>query len=231
MPISTTLLLVSSVNPSQFEQNILFTATVTGASSHVPGPTGTVQFFDGASPILTVPLVNLTGTTGQAQFQITTLTVGPHTITAVYSGDGNFLSSPSNAVAQVVTAVTSSSALFLPGFALTAVYSPLGDTDLPPTATLFSVPADANPHQSVTLVWDTLNVSYVRITGNNGVDYMTPPPPGSVLGFDTGFISTAGSGVYVVEAGFTATITLTLATYDATYAPLAPMSVTVVTVL
>ena len=182
-----------------------------------------MQFWDG--PIGTglllasVPLTNLTGTTGQAQMQISSLTAGPHTINAFWSGDINFSSSPSNSVSQLVNAVVGSGNV-LPGFALIAEFSPLGDGSLPPQALLYAVPANTHAHVPVDLLWDTLNVAFVRITGNNGVDYMTPPIPGSVGGFDTTLLSTSGAGIYVVPNGFTANISLTLQAYDATQTPI-----------
>ena len=41
---------------------------------------------------------------GVATYSITTLTVGPHTITALYVGDGNYASARSNSATQTVTA-------------------------------------------------------------------------------------------------------------------------------
>jgi len=103
------------------------------------------------------------------------------------------------------------------GFSLIAFYSPTGDALLAPQASFVSVPSLATPGEPINLVYTTLNVSYVRITGNNGIDYQTPPTPGSVSGFDTGFISTSGSGLYTLSHGFTAGIMLTLRAYDATF--------------
>ncbi len=77
----------SSANPSDFGQSVTFTATVmSGAGT----PTGTVQFKDGAAN-LGAP-VALNGS-GVAQFSTSSLSIGTHTITAVYSGDSNFLTS------------------------------------------------------------------------------------------------------------------------------------------
>jgi hypothetical protein len=69
----------SSLNPSVYGQAVSFTATVTGAS-----PTGSVQFnIDGGAFGSPVTLLSGTATSGS----ISTLTAGPHTVTAVYSGD------------------------------------------------------------------------------------------------------------------------------------------------
>lgn len=108
----------------------------------------------------------------------------------------------------------------LVGFSLIASFNPAGDALLAPQASFVAVPSLVAPHQPVTLVYTTLNVAFVRITGNNFVDYQLPPTPGSVAGFDTGFISTSGSGLYTLPLGFTATIMLTLTAYDSSFTPL-----------
>ncbi|HLU08507.1 MAG TPA: Ig-like domain repeat protein, partial [Oceanobacillus sp.] len=76
----TTTTLTSSLNPSNFGEAVTFTATVTSASGT---PTGTVTFsIDGVSQA-PVSLAS-----GQASFTTSSLSVGAHTITASYSGEG-----------------------------------------------------------------------------------------------------------------------------------------------
>ncbi len=77
---STSTTLSSSPNPSTSGQNVTFTATVT---ANVGTPTGSVTFNDGPN---TVGTVNLDAS-GHATFTTSSLTVGSHSITAVYSGD------------------------------------------------------------------------------------------------------------------------------------------------
>jgi hypothetical protein len=148
----------------------------------------------------------------------TVLIAGLHTIQALYLGDPTPITghSPSNSniVTQQVVAVSTLNTVEFPGFALIATFTTAGDGALQPQAQLEAIPASAHVHQSISLLWNTLNVFYVRITGNNSVDYQP-------LGFDTGLISTSGSGIYVVGSGFTANITLTLQAYDASQNPLA----------
>ena len=98
---ATTTALVRSAgpNPSTVGQSVSFTATVTSGSGT---PTGTVQFRDGVTN-LGAPL---TLTAGQATFTTTTLALGAHSITAVYSGDASFTTSTSGAVAHQVDAPT-----------------------------------------------------------------------------------------------------------------------------
>jgi streptogramin lyase len=91
-PSATTL--VSSVNPSRVGQAIVLTVAVAGNF-----PTGTVQFMDGAVS-LGLPVALSGG--GIAQFMTSTLTLGTHEITAVYSGDDNNAPSASVVLVQRV---------------------------------------------------------------------------------------------------------------------------------
>jgi hypothetical protein len=82
---STSITLGSSENPSVFDDNVTFTATI------VPAPNGgTVQFYVNSSPVGSPVAVN-TGT-GQASLStgsLITLAVGSNSITAIYSGITN----------------------------------------------------------------------------------------------------------------------------------------------
>jgi ELWxxDGT repeat protein len=81
----------SSLDPVGLGQAVTFTATVTHEGS-VP-PTGTVDFKEGSTD-LTPGGVSLTA--GQATFSTSSLALGSHTITAFYSGDGNFTTGQGN---------------------------------------------------------------------------------------------------------------------------------------
>jgi streptogramin lyase len=102
---TTTTSLASSLNPSVFGQPVTFTATVTATGAGAGTPTGNVNFFDGATQIGTGTL----NAAGKAALIDTTLTVGTHSITAVYAGDGNYTGSTSSALTQKVTDTTTTS--------------------------------------------------------------------------------------------------------------------------
>jgi ELWxxDGT repeat protein len=85
--------LTSSVNPAVSGQKIVFRATVSAVAPGTGTPTGTVDFKDGATD-LTPGGVTLSG--GEATFSTTTLAVGSHTITALYSGDADYTASQVN---------------------------------------------------------------------------------------------------------------------------------------
>ncbi|MDM7999656.1 MAG: Ig-like domain repeat protein [Dehalococcoidia bacterium] len=86
--------LTSSEDKSAKGRAITLTATVTGT-----GATGTVTFMDGDTVLGTSAVVD-----GVATLTISTLAVGGHSITAVYSGDANFAGSSSVALDLTVGA-------------------------------------------------------------------------------------------------------------------------------
>jgi uncharacterized repeat protein (TIGR03803 family) len=90
---TTTTALMSSPNPSTLEESVTFTAVVTP-----PPPDGETVSFIKAKTVLGSG--TLSG--GYASFTDSALKVGTTTVTAVYTGDGSFLGSTSNAVEQVV---------------------------------------------------------------------------------------------------------------------------------
>jgi hypothetical protein len=94
--------LTSSLNPSIVGQAVTFTASVTPTSA-----TGTVQFRDGAAN-LGAPVTLSAGT---ATLPVSNLSVGTHSITAVYSGDANNTTNTSTPVSQVVNRINASVAL------------------------------------------------------------------------------------------------------------------------
>jgi hypothetical protein len=96
-PSPTNIILVSIPNPSDVGQTVNFGVAV--VATKLNGiPTGTVTYFDGKTQIGTSTLDIL----GLTSFNISTLSAGSHTITAVYSGDNTFLGSTSNIVIQKV---------------------------------------------------------------------------------------------------------------------------------
>lgn len=139
---STTTTVTSSLNPANFGNAVTFTATIAPVSPGGGTPTGTVQFMDGTTVLQTVTLVNgVASTTPNSA-----LTIGTHTITAVYSGDGNFTTSTSTALtetvegAQTTTTLTSSANPSVTGQAITltagVAFSGLGTASGTPTGTI-----------------------------------------------------------------------------------------------
>jgi hypothetical protein len=100
---NTSSTVVSTLNPSSYGQSVTFTATVAAVSPASGTPTGTVDFKDGAAVLAS----GMALSAGQAAFSTSSLNSTTHSITAVYSGDGNFNatgtgSSTATALSQVV---------------------------------------------------------------------------------------------------------------------------------
>ncbi len=95
---SVTNLLTSSTNPATYGQSITFTATLTAAAPGAGTPGGTVIFKDSG-----VSLSTNTLSAGAASFATTNLVSTTHLLTAVYSGDSNFVGVTSGVLTQVVS--------------------------------------------------------------------------------------------------------------------------------
>jgi len=93
-PISSKVVLSSSANPQVVGAAVTFTAVV---SSNAPVMSGNVAFMDGGTTI-----GNSAVNQGTASFQTSSLSVGQHEITAVYSGGIGVGGGTSNTVVQIV---------------------------------------------------------------------------------------------------------------------------------
>ncbi len=109
---TTTTTLTSSVNPSLVDQCTTLTATV--VSSGGPAPTGTVDFYDGATLIGSASVNG----SGVATLSVCNLSLGNHNITAEYSGDGTNLASTSSILVQAVVLTLSDTGAIVPSSAI-----------------------------------------------------------------------------------------------------------------
>jgi YVTN family beta-propeller protein len=82
--------LASSANPSVFGQGVSLIASVRAVGPATGVPTGAVTFFDGATMLASVVVLN-----GQASFTMSSLAPGTHVVTAKYGGDAIFAGSTS----------------------------------------------------------------------------------------------------------------------------------------
>jgi hypothetical protein len=85
-------------NPCNFGQTCTFKIHIGVQSPGTGNPTGNVTFYDGGKTLGTGNL----GTDGFAQFSISSLSKGTHSITAVYGGNDNFDGCNSGAFSQVI---------------------------------------------------------------------------------------------------------------------------------
>jgi autotransporter-associated beta strand protein len=97
---TTSTTLFSSPNPTPLGQSVTLTAQVIPIADGTPP--GTVSFFDNGALLGTAPLSG-----GVASFSTSTLPLGTQAITATYSGDPNYITSTSAAVAQTVSPAVS----------------------------------------------------------------------------------------------------------------------------
>jgi hypothetical protein len=98
---NTTTALAVSPGSANFGALVTFTATVTATNS-TNAPTGTVTFYNGATSLGTAAV----GPTGTAMFTSSTLTAGPYSVTAQYSGDNSNAGSTSTAQPLTITQAT-----------------------------------------------------------------------------------------------------------------------------
>jgi len=174
--LTTTTSVVSSSNPSTFGQLVTFTATVTPQDGG--NATGTVTFNDGTNSLGTSVVSG-----NSANLTVSTLVPGSHSITAVYSGDSNYLGSTSPSMAQIVNAsiVTSDGRLgvYIPSFGAVAVGSNSSQTVLLSiNAALALTSVQVSGDFSVTSNSCTLNVPLAAGTVCSLTVQFAPTAPG-----------------------------------------------------
>jgi hypothetical protein len=96
-PPATTTQLNVTPNPVALGQPVTFTATVIAQTNGSNAVTGTVTFSVDGTPQAPAPITN-----GVATLTLTTLTAGPHAVTATYNGDFNFTTSTAGPVSVTV---------------------------------------------------------------------------------------------------------------------------------
>jgi uncharacterized delta-60 repeat protein len=228
---NTATAVASSKNPSILNQSVTFTATVSASAPGAGTPTGTVTFLDGGSSIGTGTL-----SSGVATLSTSALTVGNHTITTTYAGDGNFNGSAGSLTGnpQVVnkmpttTSLTSSPNPARFGqsvtFTATVVATPPGTGTPTGTVTFLdggsSIGTGTLDASGVaTLTTTTLTTGNHTMTASYGSDATFDVSTGSLTGnpqvvnkadTTTALSSAANPSVFGQPVTFTATITATV---------------------
>jgi autotransporter-associated beta strand protein len=95
---TTVLALTAGSNPSIYGSSLTFTATVQTNGLTAGAATGLVVLYDDETNALSTNSF----TSGAVAFTISNLAVGPHSLTAVYSGDGNYAGSTSSNLPETV---------------------------------------------------------------------------------------------------------------------------------
>ncbi|HYF79316.1 MAG TPA: Ig-like domain repeat protein, partial [Symbiobacteriaceae bacterium] len=192
--------LTSSKNPSLYNQNVLFTASITVTAPGAGTPTGTVTFKDGATVLGTPQPVS----GGYATLFISDLAPGTHSITAVYNGDGNLATSTSSAVSQVVESATTSTTV-----TTSASPSPLGDT-VTFTATVTDSIGDLTPTGTVTFKNGGTTLGTGTLNGSAQATFSTTSLPIGTYTItaeyagDTTFLASSGTVSQEITKGVTA---------------------------
>src|SRR5208337_3444540 len=101
--------IVSSLAQSYYGEEVTLTATFSATPAGSAPMTGTVAFYDGNTYLGTAPLIATGDPSGTSSLSSSSLSVGDHIITAVYSDDANYATATVEASVsvQVVPAVTS----------------------------------------------------------------------------------------------------------------------------
>ena len=95
---STTTTLVPSANPAQVGSALKLTATVAATAPGGGEPSGSVTFTDGPAPLGVAALA----ADGTATLETKALSVGFHTLSARYAGDGKFGASVAEPIKQAI---------------------------------------------------------------------------------------------------------------------------------
>ena len=173
----STLTLVSTPDPALAGDPVTFTAAVTHPTED-PTPTGTVNFSE-TSPVTGVTTVlgsqALNGS-GVAQFTTTTLAAGQNDISALYSGDGNYLDEPSLYVTETVIATATALSFNTDPVAIGHRYTV--------NATVTATPGSSGPEGTVTFFSEGQQVASAKLNGKTPdvatITATAPTTPGAV---------------------------------------------------
>lgn len=208
-----------SYSPSATE--VAFTVTVAATSGSNP-PTGTVAVT--VDTTTTYPTLTSSGTTGVATVNLSGLTAGNHTISAIYSTNGSFTGSNSGTPTAFSIAQDTPVAAWTPGTRTLQYSAPVGTSVLNASATFNSatVPgtfvytangAEINAASYLAVGSYTLNATFYPI---DSVDYTTTTIAGGTLtvnqatttaavGATQNLVASDGSGNYTgVQAAINA---------------------------
>jgi len=224
---STSIGLTSSINPSVFGQPVTFTAVVAAVAPGAGTPAGTVQFkVDGA---IFGAALNLVG--GTATSAALATSVGSHSITAVYSGNTNFIAS-TGALTETVNNAASAVAL------ISSVNPSVFGEPVTFTATVVAVaPGAGTPGGTVQFKVDGVNFGpVVTLVGGTATSTILTAGVGihtttAVYSGDSSFVGSTGAFNQTVNKALTTTwLTSSLnpsvygqmVTFTAAVAPVAP---------
>lgn len=220
------IVLTSSSNPALVSTPVTFTAALIGSGAT---PSGLLTFLDGATPLST----SMLNGSGVATFSTSSLAIGPHSITAWYGGEANYLPAQSATLMfsvvnppPVVLTPASPSITTAQGLAVTVAVG--GQTGKPlPTGTVvlssasyISAPAVlANGSATITIPGGSLPAGTVPLTvsytpdATSAASYSSSSGSVSVTvtpGPQTGYFMLSHNGSITVNPGATSGNTVTI---------------------
>jgi autotransporter-associated beta strand protein len=158
---TTTTSPVVASSTSVFGQTVTLTATIAVVAPGAGVPTGTVNFEDNGTVFASAPLSNNT-----ASVTTTTLSIGVHTLTAVYSGDANFVTSSGSNSVTVSQADTSTS--------VTGPATSTAGQSITFTAKVgAAAPGSGTPTGTVTFQVDGVDVTTATLDSSGAATYAT----------------------------------------------------------
>jgi hypothetical protein len=155
---ATTATVVSSLNPSSYDQPVTFTATLSSSNA---APTGSVTFMQGATAIGSGTLASSGGLSSTATLITSALPVGTDPITVVYAATPNFGASTSAVLSQVVNPDSTAAAV------TTSLNPSSSSQPVILTATLTS--GYAAPTGSVTFMEGSTALGSATLTASGGL--------------------------------------------------------------
>jgi hypothetical protein len=194
-----------SPNPAAYGASVTVTATVAGLGSV---PTGTVQLYDGATPLSTATL----NSSGAASYVSTTFSVGAHTITATYSGDTDYDTAASTGSTLNVNPASGVAAVSV----MPASSSITGQQALAVAVTVSGGSGSPTPTGTVKLTSGTFTSAAATLSG--GTASINIPAGTLKLGANTLTVVYSGSATYSSASG-TASVTVTEVTPAVTVTP------------
>lgn len=197
---ATTITVSGNINPSLYGQSVTLSAVVQPSAGG--SPTGTVTFFDGATSLGSTSV-----SSNIAQLTLSNLSVGSHSVTAAYSGDGNF--SASNSVASTETVKQS--------YTMTSVSSNLSPSAFGQSVTFTASirpPFGGTPTGTVTFFDGSVSIGSGNLSGTSAQLTLTSLSSGShsisaQYNSDTNFTASSASAITqsVTQATTTASAT------------------------
>lgn len=199
-PIASGLTLGASAASLSYGAPLTLTASISGAAS----PSGTVTFLDGST---TLGSAGVSGTT--ATLNLSTLSVGTHILSAVYSGDTNNGGSTSTTVSVLVVQSAPTIALVASATAVSA------NTSVTFTA---SLTGGSSPTGTVTFKDGSITLGSSALSGSNAI-YST-----STLSVGSHTITAMYAGDTYNSATTSGLLTVTVASITPAIASLSPSS-------